>query len=58
MRYLVASKAAANHLHEGSRLLADGGMISFELPWSFGAPLLARLDDSVDLPALKARSNH
>jgi uncharacterized protein (DUF1330 family) len=55
MRYLVASKAAANHLHEGSRLLADGGMISFELPWSFGAPLLARLDDSVDLPALKAR---
>ena len=55
MRYLVASKAAASHLHEGCRLLADGGMISFEQPWVFGAPLIARLDDSVDLPALKVR---
>ncbi len=55
MQYLVASKAAAGHLHEGCRLLADGGMISFEQPWSFGAPLIARLDGSVDLPALKAR---
>src|ERR1041385_7258423 len=55
MRYLVASKAAASHLHEGCRLIADGGMISFEQPWSFGAPLIARLDGSVDLPALKAR---
>jgi uncharacterized protein (DUF1330 family) len=55
MQYLVASKAALSHLHEGCRLLADGGMISFEQPWAFGAPLIARLDDSVDLPALKAR---
>src|ERR1051325_1043757 len=55
MRYLVASKAAASHLHEGCRLIADGGMISFEQPWSFGAPLIARLDGSVALPALKAR---
>jgi uncharacterized protein (DUF1330 family) len=54
MRYLVASKAALSHLRDGCRLLADGGMISFEQPWSFGAPLIARLDDSVDLPALKA----
>ena len=54
MRYLVASKAAASHLRDGCRLIADGGMISFEQPWSFGAPLIARLDDSVDLPALKA----
>jgi uncharacterized protein (DUF1330 family) len=54
MQYLVASKAALSHLRDGCRLLADGGMISFEQPWSFGAPLIARLDDSVDLPALKA----
>ena len=26
MQYLVASKAAAGHLHEGCRLLADGGI--------------------------------
>jgi uncharacterized protein (DUF1330 family) len=54
MRYLVASKAAAGHFPEGCHLLADGGMISFEQPWTFGAPLVARLDDTVDFVALKA----
>jgi uncharacterized protein (DUF1330 family) len=54
MRYLVASKGAAGHLPDGGRLLADGGMISFEQPWTFGEPLVARLDDAVDLVALKA----
>jgi uncharacterized protein (DUF1330 family) len=49
----VASKGAAGHLPAGCRLLADGGMISFEQPWTFGAPLIARLDDAVDLVALK-----
>jgi uncharacterized protein (DUF1330 family) len=53
VRYLVASKDAAGHLPDGCRLLADGGMISFEQPWTFGAPLVARLDDAVDLVALK-----
>ncbi|AMN40797.1 DUF1330 domain-containing protein [Rhodoplanes sp. Z2-YC6860] len=53
MQYLAASKGAAVHLPDGCRVLAAGETISFELPWAF-APLLARLDDSVDLPALKA----
>jgi uncharacterized protein (DUF1330 family) len=55
MQYLAASKAAAagGQLPDGCRALADGEMISFELPWTF-TPLIARLDDSIDLPALKA----
>jgi uncharacterized protein (DUF1330 family) len=54
MRYLVASKAAAGHLPEGCRMLADGEALSFELPWTFGAPLIVRLDDTADLAALKS----
>src|SRR5262245_22161238 len=53
MQYLAASKAAEGQLPDGCRVLADGEMISFELPWAF-TPLVARLDDSIDLPALKA----
>ncbi len=54
MRYLVASKAAAGRLPDGCRLVADGEMISFEQPWTFGAPLIARLDDAVDAARLAA----
>lgn len=54
MRYLIASKPAAGHLPRSCRLIADGETISFEQPWSFGPPLIARLDDSADLDALKA----
>ena len=54
MRYLVASQGAAGHLSDGGRVLGDGGMISFEQPWTFGAPLVARLDDAADLVTLKA----
>ena len=54
MRYLVASKAAAGRLPDGCRLVADGEMISFEQPWTFGAPLIARLDDAVDAAKLVA----
>ena len=54
MRYLLASKAAAGRLPGGFRLVADGEMISFEQPWTFGAPLIARLDDAVDAPRLAA----
>jgi uncharacterized protein (DUF1330 family) len=54
MRYLVASRAAAGHLPDGCRLVADGEMISFEQPWTFGAPLIARMDDAVDLSKLRA----
>ncbi|MBX9828331.1 MAG: DUF1330 domain-containing protein [Xanthobacteraceae bacterium] len=54
MRYLVASRAVAGHLPGGCRLIADGEMISFEQPWTFGAPLIARLDDAVDTTGLRA----
>jgi len=54
MRYLVASKSAAPILPPGSLVVADGEFASFELPWTFGAPLVARLPDEADLGALKA----
>lgn len=54
MRYLVANKTAAGHLPDGCRLVADGEMISFEQPWTFGVPLIARMDDAVDLGKLRA----
>ena len=54
MRYLVASKAAAGRLPAGCRLVADGEMISFEQSWTFGAPLIALLDDAVDAAKLVA----
>ena len=53
MRYLVASKGASGHLPASARLVADGEMLSFEQPWTFGPPLIARLDDTADPGALK-----
>jgi uncharacterized protein (DUF1330 family) len=52
IRYLVASKGGV--LPDGCRLIADGGMISFEQPWTFGAPRILRIDGAVDFDALKA----
>ena len=46
----------ARELPPGCTLIADGESMSFEEPWSFGAPLLARVDDVAALEALKARS--
>jgi uncharacterized protein (DUF1330 family) len=54
MRYLVASGLAAAQLPKGCHLVASGEAISFEQPWSFGVPLIAQVDDSADLAALKA----
>ena len=54
MRYLVASKGASGQLPGGARLVANGEAISFEQPWTFGPPLIARLDDAADPGALKA----
>src|SRR5262245_5894726 len=54
MRYLIASKGASSDLPKGSRPVAGGEMISFEQPWTFGAPLVARLDDKADLDQWKA----
>jgi uncharacterized protein (DUF1330 family) len=53
MRYLVASGLSAVQLPKGCHLVADGETISFEQPWSFGAPLIALVDDGADLAALK-----
>jgi uncharacterized protein (DUF1330 family) len=57
MLYLVASGLSAAQLPKGCHLVADGESISFEQPWSFGAPLIALIalvDDAADLNALKA----
>ena len=52
MNYLVASKSALDNLPAGCRPVADGEMISFEQPWTFGPPLIARLSDE---PPILAR---
>src|ERR1017187_3377769 len=55
MRYLVASGLSAAQLPNGCHLVADGEAISFEQPWSFGAPLIAQVDDGADLDALNSK---
>ena len=55
MHYLIASKAAAGLLPAGCHVIADGEMASFELPWTLGPPLVARMDDLADLPALRSK---
>ena len=55
MRYLVASSLRAADLPRGCRVIADGEAVSFEQPWSFGAPLIAQADDGADLAALKGK---
>ena len=54
MRYLVTSGLRAADLPPGCRVVADGEAVSLEQPWSFGAPLIAQVDDGADLAALKA----
>jgi uncharacterized protein (DUF1330 family) len=54
VNYLVASRAAEGDLPQGCRLVANGDMISFEQPWTFGAPLISRLDDGSDLAPFAA----
>ncbi len=56
MQYLVASGVSPAQLPAGCRLVADGEMVSFEEPWSFGSPLIARVDGGTDLGALNAIS--
>ncbi|HEY1474872.1 MAG TPA: DUF1330 domain-containing protein [Pseudolabrys sp.] len=57
MRYLVASGLPSADLPQGCRVVADGEAVSFEQPWSFGAPLIAQVDDGTDLGALKSKPN-
>ena len=55
MRYLVASGLRSTELPPGCRVVADGEAISFEQPWSFGAPLIAQVDDGADLGSIKSK---
>ncbi len=55
MHYLVASGLPSAELPPGCRVIADGEAVSLEQPWSFGAPLIAQVDDGADLSALKSR---
>jgi uncharacterized protein (DUF1330 family) len=55
MRYLVASGLLAADLPPGCRVIADGEAASFEQPWSFGAPIIAQVEEGADLSALKAK---
>jgi uncharacterized protein (DUF1330 family) len=55
MRYLVASGLPSEELPPDCTLVAGGEAISFEQPWSFGAPLIAQVDDGADLAALTSK---
>jgi uncharacterized protein (DUF1330 family) len=54
MHYLIAINTTPDKLPAGFTAIADGEMLSFEEPWSFGQPLIARLDDATRLDALKS----
>jgi uncharacterized protein (DUF1330 family) len=54
VQYLVASGVPSTQLPPGCRLVAGGEAVSFEEPWSFGDPLIARLDEGADVSALKS----
>ena len=56
MLYLVASGSKSSDLPQGCRVVADGEAASLEQPWSFGAPLIAQVDDGADLATLKRKS--
>jgi len=48
MRYLVISGLPSADLPRGCRSVADGEVVSLEQPWSFGAPLIAQVDDGAE----------
>jgi uncharacterized protein (DUF1330 family) len=55
MHYLVVNGLRAADLPRGCSVVADGEAVSFEQPWSFGAPIIAQADDGADLASLKAK---
>ncbi len=56
MHYLIASNDIAGALGVGCRVIAEGEMLSFEEPWAFDAPLIARVEDAAALDAVKSRA--
>ncbi len=55
VQYLVVSGNLSGALPDGQRTVANGAMMSFEKPWTFGAPAIVRLADTIDLQDLKVR---
>ena len=55
MQYLVASGVKSAELPPGCRVVADGEAASLEQSWSFGAPIIAQVDDGADLDAIKSK---
>jgi uncharacterized protein (DUF1330 family) len=55
MFYLVASGLRVADLPPSCRVVADGESVSLEEPWSFGAPLIALVEEGGDLAALKSK---
>ena len=55
MQYLVVSGSISGVVPDGRQTVASGAMMSFEQPWTFGAPTVVRLDDTIDLEDLKSR---
>jgi uncharacterized protein (DUF1330 family) len=53
VHYLIAPKAETGKLPIGCHVLADGEIMSFEEPWSFGDPLIVRVNDDAALEAAK-----
>ena len=53
MHYLIAPKAETGKLPIGCHVVADGEAISFEEPWSFGNPLIVRVNDAAALDEAK-----
>ena len=56
MHYLIASNDIAGALTAGCHVVADGETMSFEEPWSFGTPMIVRVEDTATLEAVKARA--
>jgi uncharacterized protein (DUF1330 family) len=54
VHYLIVNKTASGRLPVGCRLIADGEMISFEEPWTFGAPLIAQVESLAQISALRS----
>ncbi len=53
MHYLIAPKAETGRLPIGCHVVADGESMSFEESWSFGDPLIVRVNDDAALEQAK-----
>jgi len=56
MQYLVADRSAIAGVADTARIIAQGEMIVFEGPWSFGAAIVARVDAAA-IANIRAKGN-